>query len=145
MKSLLTDIGLTILLTSAILWLQLRPPDPLELSFVNQNNEPIKITKSCMILFWDIEVKASHRDIQLLHRFQQAHPEIDTYFVHPNSISNEELGNFLISLGVYTTPVYSETWPSRIPTNILLHNGQRTDLSHSPTYSELMEFFEVEF
>ncbi len=145
MKSLVTDIGLAILLTIAILWIQLKPPTALELQFVDKNNESVEVTESCMILFWDIEVKASHRDIQLLHRFHQAHPEIDVYFVHPNSIENTDLEAFLINLGVYTTPVYSETWPSRIPTNILLHKKQRMDLTHSPTYSELMEFFEVEF
>ena len=145
MRSMLIDIGLAILLASTILWFQLQPIAPLELSFQNAVGENQPLPESCIVLFWDMDIKASHRDIQLIQRFHQAHPEIQPFFVHPNSESDNTLREFLVELGVYTTPIYSDYWPSQIPTSILLHKNKRIDLNHSPHYSQLMEFFDVEF
>ena len=145
MRSMLIDIGLAILLATTILWFQLQPIAPLELQLNNVSGENQPLSESCIVLFWDMDTKSSHRDIQLIQRFHQAHPEIQQLFVHPNSQSENTLNMFLIELGVYTTPLYSEYWPDQIPTSILIHKEKRIDLNHSPHYSQLMEFFEVEF
>ena len=145
MRSMLIDIGLAILLASTIFWFQLQPIAPLDLQLKNAAGESPSLSESCIVLFWDMDIKSSHRDIQLIQRFHQAHPEIEPIFVHPNSESENTLREFLVELGVYTTPIYSEYWPSQIPTSILIHKKNRVDLNHSPHYSQLMEFFEVEF
>ena len=145
MRSMLIDIGLAILLASTILWFQLQPIAPIQLHLNNADGETQSLSESCIVLYWDMDIKSSHRDIQLIQRFHQAHPEIQTLFVHPNSESENTLRGFLVELGVYTTPLYSEYWPSQIPTTTLIHKKTRVDLNHSPHYSQLMEFFEVEF
>mgnify|MGYP000176848025 FL=1 len=145
MKSILLDIGFTILLATTIVWIQRQPVSPVPLSFQTQEGETAPMPNSAIILFWDTQVKASHRDIQLIQRFHQAHPNIETLFIHDNTQSETVLRDFLISLGVYTTPLYSTAWPEHVPMSILVHQGQRIDLHHSPHYSQLMEFFGVEF
>ena len=145
MKSILLDIGFTILLATTIVWMQRQPVPPIPLSFQTREGHAVPTPDTAIILFWDTQVKASHRDIQLIQRFQQAHPNIETLFIHDNRQSETSLQDFLISLGVYTTPLYSTTWPEHVPMSILIHQGKRIDLHHSPHYSQLMEFFEVEF
>ena len=145
MRTLLIDIGLTILLASTIIWFQIQPSVPISLDLVDSTGKPTILTTQSIVLFWNVDVKASHRDIQLIQRFHQAHPAIQTIFIHDSSTTDEELQNFLISLGVYTTPMYSSSWPKQIPTTILINGDDRMDLNHSPHYSTLMEFFGVEF
>ena len=145
MRTLLIDIGLTILLASTIIWFQIQPSDPISLELVDSTGKSTILTTQSIVLFWNLDVKASHRDIQLIQRFHQAHPDIQTIFIHDRSTTNEALQNFLISLGVYSTPIYSTSWPKQIPTTILINGNERVDLHHSPHYSTLMEFFEVEF
>lgn len=145
MRSLLTDIGLTLLLASTIFWFQTQPVPPIALSPINIEDAPIQIPTATIILFWDINIKSSHRDIQLIQRFKQAHPNIETIFIHSKSHSDETLSAFLIDLGVYTTPAYNEAWPNQIPTTILINESSQTSFTHSPHYSALMEFFDVEF
>ena len=145
MRTLLIDIGLTILLASTIIWFHLQPSDPISLDLVDSTGKSTILTTQSIVLFWNLDVKASHRDIQLIQRFHQAHPDIQTIFIHDRSTTNEELQNFLISLGVYATPIYSSSWPKQIPTTILINGSERADLNHSPHYSTLMEFFGVEF
>ena len=145
MRTLLIDIGLTILLASTIVWFQIQPNVPISLELVDSKGNPTALTSQAIVLFWNVDVKASHRDIQLIQRFHQAHPDIQTIFIHDSSTTDEALQNFLISLGVYSTPTYSSSWPKQIPTTILINGDERIDLNHSPHYSTLMEFFGVEF
>lgn len=145
MRTLLIDIGLTILLASTIVWFQLQPRVPIALELTDINGSLTTLSPQTIVLFWDVNVKASHRDIQLIQRFQQAHPDIQTVFVHDSNTDEESLRSFLVNLGVYTTPAYSSSWPKQIPTTILINDGSRTDFNHSPHYSTLMEFFEVEY
>ena len=92
-------------------------------------------------LFWSVDVKASHRDIQLIQRFHQAHPNIQTIFIHDKSTTDQALRDFLINLGVYSTPMYSSCGPKQIPTTILINGNERVDLNHSliirPSWSSL--------
>ena len=145
MRTLFIDIGLTILLASTILWFQIQPDVPISLNLVDANGNSTVLETQSIVLFWNVDVKASHRDIQLIQRFHQAHPDIQTLFIHDSSTTDDELKNFLISLGVYSTPVYSSSKPKQIPTTILINGDERIDLNHSPHYSTLMEFFGVEF
>ena len=144
MRALLIDIGLTILLATSIAIYLLQPKTPVPLTFKDVEQNSIPIENMAIILFWDQDVKASHRDIQLIQRFHQAHPNIQTIFVHSKDLSDDALQDFLVNLGVYTTPAYTEIWPEQIPTTILLAHSTRVDLNHSPHYSQLMEFFNVE-
>ena len=145
MRTLLIDIGLTILLASTIIWFQIQPSVPISLDLVDSTGKPTALPRQSIVLFWNVDVKASHRDIQLIQRFHQAHPDIQTIFIHDSATTDDVLRNFLINLGVYTTPMYSSSWPKQIPTTILINGNERIDLNHSPHYSTLMEFFEVEF
>ena len=145
MRTLLIDIGLTILLASTIIWFQIQPSVPISLDLVDSTGKPTILPRQSIVLFWNVDVKASHRDIQLIQRFHQAHPDIQTIFIHDSGTTDDVLRNFLINLGVYTTPMYSSSWPKQIPTTILINGNERVDLNHSPHYSTLMEFFEVEF
>lgn len=145
MRTLLIDIGLTILLASTIIWFQIQPSVPISLDLVDSTGKPTILPRQSIVLFWNVDVKASHRDIQLIQRFHQAHPDIQTIFIHDSATTDDVLRNFLINLGVYTTPMYSSSWPKQIPTTILINGNERVDLNHSPHYSTLMEFFEVEF
>lgn len=145
MRSLFIDIGLIILLASAIFWFQTQPVPPIALSPVNSEGNSIQIPTNTIVLFWDINIKSSHRDIQLIQRFKQAHPEVETIFIHNTSQSEEVLREFLVDLGVYTTPAFNTAWPDQIPTTILINESTRTSFTHSPHYSTLMEFFGVEF
>ena len=145
MRTLLIDIGLTILLASTIIYFQIQPSVPISLDLIDSTGKPTILTTQAIVLFWNVDVKASHRDIQLVQRFHQAHPDIQTIFIHDKSTTDEALQNFLISLGVYSTPMYSSSWPKQIPTTILINGDERIDLNHSPHYSTLMEFFGVEF
>ena len=117
MRNFLIDIVFSLLLATGILFWQHRPlpPTPLNLRDIQENN--IQLNSSSIILFWDWNIKSSHRAIQLYQRFHQAHPDIHLYFVHKNDHSNDDLNGFLINLGVYTTPLYSKDWPSQINDN----------------------------
>ena len=145
MRTLLIDIGLTILLASTIIWFQIQPSVPISLELVDSADKPTILATQSIVLFWSVDVKASHRDIQLIQRFHQAHPNIQTIFIHDKSTTDQALRDFLINLGVYSTPMYSSSWPKQIPTTILINADERLDLNHSPHYSTLMEFFNVEF
>lgn len=145
MRTLLIDIGLTILLASTIIWFQVQPRVPIPLDLTDTNGNPTILTPQVIVLFWNVDVKASHRDIQLVQRFHQAHPDIQTIFIHDDGTDEDTLRSFLINLGVYASPTYSSSWPKQIPTTILINGDERVDLNHSPHYSVLMEFFEVEF
>ena len=145
MRTLLIDIGLTSLLASAIIWFQLQPADSISLNLQREDGTSLSLSDQTIILFWNVDVKASHRDIQLIQRFHQAHPDIQTVFIHNNSTSDDSLREFLVNLGVYSTPAYNSAWPEQIPTTILLNGSSRVDFNHSPHYSTLMEFFEVEY
>ena len=145
MRTLLIDIGLTILLASTIILFQLQPRTPISLDLTDIAGNSTLLTSQVIILFWNLEVKASHRNIQLIQRFHQAHPDIQTIFIHDKSTDEDTLRSFLISLGVYASPTYSASWPKQIPTTILINGDDRIDFNHSPHYSTLMEFFEVEF
>lgn len=145
MRTLLIDIGLTGILASAIIWFQLQPADSIALDIRLNDGTSMPLSAQAIVLFWSVDVKASHRDIQLIQRFHQAHPDIQTVFIHQNSQSDASLRDFLINLGVYSIPAYNAAWPEQIPTTILLNNSSRVDFNHSPHYSKLMEFFEVEY
>jgi hypothetical protein len=145
MRTLFTDIGLAALLASTIIWFQLQPIAPISLDLQEVDGTSLSLSEKAIVLFWNVNVKASHRDIQLIQRFHQAHPDIQTVFIHDDSKDDNSLRNFLINLGVYSTPIYNSVWPEQIPTTILLNGSTRVDFSHSPHYSKLMEFFEVEF
>ena len=145
MRNIFIDIGLSVLLASAIIWFQMQPKDSIALELQQGDGSSVSISEQAIILFWNVNVKASHRDIQLIQRFHQAHPEIQTIFIHDDSLSDAAVRDFLISLGVYSTPAYNVLWPDQIPTTILLNGTTRVDFNHSPHYSRLMEFFGVEF
>ena len=145
MRTLLIDIGLAGILASAIIWFQLQPADSITLDIRINDGTSMPLSDRAIVLFWSVDVKASHRDIQLIQRFHQAHPTIQTVFIHKNTQSDASLRDFLINLGVYSTPAYSAAWPEQIPTTILLNGDSRLDFNHSPHYSKLMEFFEVEY
>ena len=145
MRTLLIDIGLAGILASAIIWFQLQPADSIKLEIQLNDGTPMPLLNQAIVLFWSVDVKASHRDIQLIQRFHQAHPDIQTVFIHENSQSDVSLRNFLVNLGVYSSPAYNEAWPEQIPTTILLNDSKRVDFNHSPHYSKLMDFFEVEY
>ncbi len=145
MKQLWMDIGISLVLATGILIWQHQPLPAFTLDLVDFNNQPIIIQDPAIILFWDTAIKSSHRDIQLIQRFTQAHPDINTYYVHQNSLKESELTGFLTELGVYTTPALNQEWPSQIPTSILIQNGEQRLPNHSPHYSDLMDFFKREF
>lgn len=145
MRTLLFDIGLTILLASTIIWSQLQPRVPISLDLTDATGNSTVLSPQAIVLFWNVDVKASHRDIQLIQRFHQAHPDIQTVFIHDKNTDEDTLRSFLINLGVYATPTYSSSWPKQIPTTVLINGAERIDFNHSPHYSTLMEFFEVEF
>ena len=145
MRTLLTDIGLSALLASGIILFQLQPTDSISLALQTSDGTALPLSDQTIVLFWNVNVKASHRDIQLIQRFHQAHPDIQTVFIHDNSNDDETLRSFLINLGVYSTPAYNSVFPEQIPTTILLNGDARIDFTHSPHYSNLMEFFEVEY
>ena len=145
MRTLFIDIGLTGILASSIIWLQLQPADSIALDTRLNDGTSLPLSDKAIVLFWSVDVKASHRDIQLIQRFHQAHPDIQTVFIHENSHSDASLRDFLINLGVYSTPAYNADWPAQIPTTILLNDSSRVDFNHSPHYSKLMDFFEVEY
>ena len=145
MRTLLIDIGLTILLASTIIFFQFQPRAPISLDLTDAAGNSTVLANQVIVLFWNVNVKSSHRDIQLIQRFHQAHPDIKTIFIHDNTRDDDTLRSFLINLGVYATPMYNAPWPEQIPTTILINHNKRVDLNHSPHYSNLMEFFEVEF
>ena len=145
MRNIFIDIGLSILLASAIIWFQTQPKDSIALEVQQGDGTSVPVSSKTIVLFWNINVKASHRDIQLVQRFHQAHPDIQTIFIHDNSISDDAVRDFLVNLGVYSTPAYNAFWPDQIPTTILFNGTTRVDFTHSPHYAKLMEFFDVEF
>lgn len=145
MRTLLTDIGLAALLASTIILFQLQPAAPISLDLQQADGTSLSLSEKVIVLFWNVNVKASHRDIQLIQRFHQAHPDIQTIFIHDDSTDDDALRNFLINLGVYSTPMYNSAWPEQIPTTILFNGSTRVDFNHSPHYSRLMEFFDVEY
>ena len=144
MKEFWIDSTVAFILFVGLLWWQLQPVSPLDIQLTDPKGQRIEIQPPSIVLFWDMEVKASHRDIQLIQRFHQAHPQIEIQLVHKSTISANSLTEFLTSLGVYTTPRYNSEWPEQIPTTLLFHQNQRLELHHSPHYSQLMEFFEVD-
>ena len=145
MRTILTDIGLSALLASGIILFQLQPKDSISLALQTSDRTSLPLSDQTIVLFWNVNVKASHRDIQLIQRFHQAHPDIQTVFIHDTSNDDETLRSFLINLGVYSTPAYNSVLPEQIPTTILFNGDARIDFTHSPHYSNLMEFFEVEY
>ena len=82
MRTLLTDIGLAALLASTIIFFQLQPAVPISLDLQQADGTPLALSEKGIVLFWNVNVKASHRDIQLIQRFHQAHPDIPTIFIH---------------------------------------------------------------
>ena len=145
MRNLITDIVFSLFLAIGILVWQHREPPSIPLNFSDIQTNNVAVTSPAMVLFWDRSIKSSHRAIQLLQRFHQAHPDIQLYLVHHQTHTDETLTQFLIDFGVYTTPLYSEHWPNQIPNVILINDGIRKDLSHPPHYTQLMEFFNKEF
>lgn len=145
MRNLITDIVFALFLAIGILAWQHREPSSIPLKFSDIHANNVAVTSPAMVLFWDLSIKSSHRAIQLLQRFHQAHPDVQLYLVHPQTHTDEALTQFLIDFGVYTTPLYSEHWPNQIPSVILINRNIRNDLSHPPHYTQLMEFFNKEF
>ena len=145
MRTILIDIGLSALLASGIILFQMQPTDSIPLALQTSDGNSLPLSDQTIVLFWNVNVKASHRDIQLIQRFHQAHPDIQTVFIHDHSNDDETLRTFLINLGVYSIPAYNSVLPEQIPTTILLNGDARIDFTHSPHYSNLMEFFEVEY
>ena len=145
MKHLWIDIGISLVLATGILIWQQQPLPDFSLNLTDNKKISIDIQKPAIVLFWDREIKSSHRDIQLIQRFTQAHPDITVYYAHQPSIPELEIQGFLVDLGVYTTPVFNKDWPSQIPTTILLTDQEQLTPNHSPHYTELMEFFQREF
>ena len=119
MRTILTDIGLSALLASGIILFQLQPKDSISLALQTSDRTSLPLSDQTIVLFWNVNVKASHRDIQLIQRFHQAHPDIQTVFIHDNSNDDETLRTFLINLGVYSIPAYNSVLPEQIPTTIL--------------------------
>lgn len=145
MRNLTIDIALSLLLATGILLWHNRPASPIHLEFSSATATEITPQEPCIVLFWDWKIKSSHRAIQLFQRFHQAHPDINVYFIHNTDRTQSEINAFLVNLGVYTTPMYNEHWPSQIPTTILLSDAIRQDLHHTPHYTQLMEFFDKEY
>lgn len=145
MRNLLIDIVFSLLLATGILFWQHSPLEPTPLKFRDQYAKQISLQKTSIILFWDWNIKSSHRAIQLYQRFHQAHPDIHLYFIHQETHPHEDLNNFLINLGVYTTPLYSDHWPSQVPMTILVNEDTTEEIHHSLHYTQLMEFFSKEY
>ena len=145
MRNFLIDIVFSLLLATGILFWQHRPLTPTPLNFRDIEANDIQVQAPAIILFWDWNIKSSHRAIQLYQRFHQAHPDITLYLVHQQTQTNDDLTGFLINLGVYTTPLYSNDWPSQVPKTILIQNDMRQEFHHSLHYTQLMEFFQKEF
>ena len=145
MKHLWIDIGISLVLATGILIWQQQPLPEFSINLTDIKNTPIDIQKPAIVLFWDHEIKSSHRDIQLIQRFTQAHPDITVYYVHQPSLTESEIQEFLVDLGVYTTPAFNSVWPNQIPTTVLLKEQEQIIPNHSPHYTELMEFYQREF
>ena len=143
MKLLLIDIamGLTIAIL-IIFWPHERTPS---LSFSDAKGVAFQPNGDAIIEFWSIKSKPSHRDLQLIQRFTQSHTDIQKITVHAKYNNTDELQNFLVDLGIYSTIYFCTDCPSQIPTTILMKQNQITVLDHSPHYEQLMEFFEKDF
>ena len=144
MKHLWIDIGISLILATGILIWQQQPSSDFSINLTDSSNSSIDIKKPAIVLFWDREIKSSHRDIQLIQRFTQAHTDISVYYVH-QPVPELEIQNFLVDLGVYTTPAFNSEWPSQIPTTVLITEEKQLIPNHSPHYTDLMDFYKREF
>ena len=76
MRTLLTDIGLSALLASGIILVQLQPTDSISLALQTSDGTSLPLSDQTIVLFWNVNVKASHRDIQLIQRLSNIHPSL---------------------------------------------------------------------
>ena len=143
MRTIFIDIGLTILLASAIIWFQMQPDDSISLKIQLNDGTLYPYRIKLSFYFGMLMSKRVIEIFSLIQRFHQAHPDIQTVFIHDNS-TDDDFEEFLVNLGVYSTPAYNESW-ARPDSNhhTLQWLFSRVDFNHSPHYSTLMEFFEV--
>jgi hypothetical protein len=116
--------------------------DQPDLNILDSLGNHIDISDPSIIHYWASWNKASHRDIQIIQRFHQRHPEIQIIGVTEFSEDATAVEERIQRLGLYYTQGKIEELP-RLPATILI-NSQQQLTRNNLNYEMLMSFFNKE-
>jgi thiol-disulfide isomerase/thioredoxin len=145
MKKHSIDLLITIIVLCCIIfYIQLDDTNKIPEIF-DESGEKLDLSSPALLHFWSTWSKPSHRDIQVLQRFQKRHSDINVVGIYSSSEKKDELTQIRLEMGIYYKLGVANTFPKSIPLTIVLKDGETHIIKESLQYEQLMELFNKEY